>query len=119
MISAADTLGLSLGEHPLALYRPQLEADNILSSRDMESVEGRVRVAGLVVVHHAPPTAKGFHFLTLEDEFGFLNVIVKPGVYNHYKRFIHNSTLMVVEGVVQREGAATNVVALGFRHLTS
>ena len=116
MIHEFDTLGLSLGEHPLALYRPGLKAEGILSSRDLEaaSPNGRVRVAGLVVVHQAPPTAKGFHFLTLEDEFGFLNVIVKPGVYKHYKRFIHTTALMVVEGTLQREGIVANVIANRF-----
>jgi error-prone DNA polymerase len=121
MIHEFDTLGLSLGVHPLALYRPHLEADGVLSSHDLETIEakGRIRVAGLVIVHQAPPTAKGFHFLTLEDEFGFLNVIVKPGVYKHYKRFIHSTALMIVEGAAQREETVTNVIAQRFKPITS
>jgi DNA polymerase III alpha subunit len=57
--------------------------------------------------------------LTLEDEFGFLNVIVKPGVYKHYKRFIHSTALMIVEGAAQREETVTNVIAQRFKPITS
>jgi hypothetical protein len=63
-----------------------------------------------------PLSVWGSHtkWLPLFDEFGFLNVIVKPGVYKHYKRFIHTTALIIVEGVLQREGAVTNVIVQRF-----
>jgi hypothetical protein len=69
-------------------------------------------VAGLVVVHQAPPTAKGFHFVTLEDEEGLLDEIVNPQGAAQ-RRLWHNEPLLVVQGVVQREGAVVNVLAKG------
>jgi DNA polymerase III alpha subunit len=70
-----------------------------------------VRVAGLLVVHQSPPTAKGIHFLTLEDEDGMLNVIVQPVVYNQYRHVIHSQQLLLVQGVLQREGEVVNILA--------
>ena len=77
-----ELLGMTLHEHPLEIYRPQLASQGILSSSELLKVPEKsvVRVAGVNQVHQAPPTAKGFHFLTLEDETyqGFINVIIRP-----------------------------------------
>ncbi|MBN8595805.1 MAG: error-prone DNA polymerase, partial [Anaerolineae bacterium] len=64
--------GLSTGPHPMTIYRQRLQRKAVLSSADLTACPSgsQVRVAGLMVVHQAPPTAKGFHFLTLEDECG-------------------------------------------------
>jgi len=70
-----------------------------------------VRVAGLLVVHQSPPTAKRFHFLTLEDEDGMINVIVRPSVYSQYRHVIHGAQLLLAEGRVQREGEVVNILA--------
>lgn len=63
-----------------------------------------MQVAGLLVMHQAPPTAKGFHFITLEDEYGMMNVIVHPKVYVRYRRVIRTTSLLLVQGEVEREG---------------
>jgi error-prone DNA polymerase len=119
-LSALDTLalehsllGLSPGEHLLRLYRPALEAQGILGSSALarQPAGQRVRVAGLVVVHQAPPTAKGFHFLTLEDEAGLIDVILRPQIYARQRRLWRNEPLLVVEGLVQRENGLANVLA--------
>jgi error-prone DNA polymerase len=109
-----EVLGLSTGEHVMALYRPWLAKHGILGSRELEaSKDGqRVRVAGLVVVHQAPPTAKGHHFVTLEDEDNLINVVVRPAVYAQYRRTLHTVPLLIVEGIVQRNGGVTNLLAL-------
>jgi error-prone DNA polymerase len=108
-----EVLGLSTGEHVMALYRPWLVKHGILGSRELEaSADGqRVRAAGLVVVHQAPPTAKGHHFLTLEDNEGLTNVVVRPAVYTQYWRTLHTAPLLIVEGIVQRNGEVTNLLA--------
>jgi len=107
-------LGLSTGEHIIALYRPWLARQGILSSEELAACsDGReVRVAGLVVVHQSPPTAKGHHFLTLEDESGMINVIVRPDVHEQYQHVLHGVPLLVVEGVTQRRDGVVNLLAL-------
>jgi error-prone DNA polymerase len=70
-----------------------------------------VRVAGLVLVRQRPPTAKGFAFITMEDEDGLMNIIVKPDVYQRYYKVMRNCLLLIVEGTVQKQSAIINVLA--------
>ncbi len=106
-------MGLSTGEHIMTHYRARLAEQGIWGSWEVaEQPNGQwVRLAGLVVVHQAPPTAKGFHFITLEDEAGLLDVIVNPKVYARYRRLLHGEPLLVVEGRVQHEAGVTNLLA--------
>lgn len=105
--------GLTTGDHAMQIYRQTLQRRGILSSADLHRCPAgqEVRVAGLLVVHQAPPTAKGYRFLTLEDEFGFINVIVRPKVYAKFRRVIREQPLLLVIGEVQHEGGVTNMVA--------
>lgn len=105
--------GLSAGEHILAHVRPRLAGQGVLSTGQLAGCRHgqRVRVAGLLVVHQSPPTARGVHFLTLEDEAGLVDVVVWPEVYRRYRRLLHAARLLLVEGVVQQEGGAANVLA--------
>jgi error-prone DNA polymerase len=107
-----DLMGVMLREHPLALYRDRLDELGVLSSADLiECAPGAmVRVAGLAVVHQAPPTAKGHHFITLEDEDGFVNIVVRPNVYPKYRTTLRTQPLLIVDGEIQRQGAVINVV---------
>jgi error-prone DNA polymerase len=105
------TTGLSTGLHPMAFYRETL--DEVLTSDALrEQPQGaRVWTAGLLVVHQAPPTAKGHRFLTLEDEYGFINIVVRPRIYVLYRRVIRGASILLVWGEVQRQGEVVNVVA--------
>jgi error-prone DNA polymerase len=107
------TMGLSASEHVMTFYRTWLDAQDILSSVTLEACDDgqRVRVAGLCVVHQAPPTAKGFHFATLEDEFGMINVIISPGLVIRDGKHLHGGRVLLVEGVAQREAEVINVIA--------
>lgn len=69
------------------------------------------RVGGLVITRQRPGTAKGFVFLTLEDETGLVNVIVRPDVYETYRRPIRSSSTLIVEGTLQKEGGCTDMLA--------
>ncbi len=106
-------MGLSTGEHVMALHREWLTAQGILDSRALEScTQGQqVKVAGLIVIHQAPPTAKGFRFITLEDEAGMMNVIIRPDIYPTLRRVLRESALLIFEGRVQRQEGVVNVVA--------
>jgi error-prone DNA polymerase len=108
-----SVLGLSTGDHVMTLYRSRLKEAGILGSKEVALCGNgrRVRVAGLLVVHQSPPTAKGFHFLTLEDADGMMNVIVRPQVYTRFHQTIRSSRLLVVEGIVQQEENVTNLLA--------
>lgn len=112
-------LGLSTGQHIMTYYRDWLDAHAILSSEGLAQAQhGRaVRVAGLVIVRQAPPTAKGFQFLTLEDEEGFINVILRPRIYERYKHLLRSTTLLIISGQVQIERTVVNVIANDFHPL--
>lgn len=110
-------LGLSTGAHIMESYRAWLAEHDVLSTADVKAAAQGVRVAaaGLVVVHQASPTAKGYHFVTLEDEFGLLDVVVRPPVVRQYTRVLRAARLLMVAGVVQRQVGAVNILAQGFR----
>jgi error-prone DNA polymerase len=113
MVAEYNLLGVSTGDHVMTLYRPWLARHGILSSQELEARRAgkRARTAGLMVVHQAPPTAKGYHFITLEDEEGLIDVIVRPKVYTRYRSTLHTVSLLIVEGVVQRQGGVVNLLA--------
>jgi error-prone DNA polymerase len=93
----------------MTFFRTWLEKRRILSSEQLLGCPNKqtVRVAGLVVVHQA----KGHHFITLEDEYGLINVIIRPKVYEAYERVLHDSRLLIVEGRAQQEEGATSLLA--------
>ena len=68
----------------------------------------------MVITRQRPGTAKGFVFLTLEDETGLVNVIVNPAVYERYRRLIRSSTALVIEGTLQREQGCVDILAKRF-----
>jgi error-prone DNA polymerase len=108
-------LGLPVGDQMISLYRPRLEKLSVLKSGELERKRNgeKVRVAGLVVVRQRPPTAKGFVFITLEDEGGLMNVIVRPDVYERYYKVLRNCFLLIVEGTIQKQPGILNVLATG------
>ena len=69
------------------------------------------RVGGLVITRQRPGTAKGFVFLTLEDETGLVNVIVRPDVYESFRRTIRTSNTLVIEGSLQKDQGAIDLLA--------
>ncbi|MBU1747233.1 MAG: error-prone DNA polymerase, partial [Chloroflexi bacterium] len=107
-----DLLGLAPGDHVLSLYRAALRRQGVLSSGALAAQrDGQaVRVAGLVVVRQRPPTAQGHVFLTLEDEDGLVNLIVRPGVYERYRDVLRHAPLLLAEGRLQREENVVSVL---------
>jgi error-prone DNA polymerase len=107
-----ELLGLSPDDHPLRLLRAELRAHGVLNASELATQpSGKiVRVAGMVVVRQAPPTAKGHLFITLEDETGLINLIIRPDLYTRARTTLHGATILMVEGRMQREGAAISVL---------
>jgi error-prone DNA polymerase len=76
-----------------------------------------VRVAGSVIVRQRPGTAKGFVFLSLEDETGIANVIVTPGLFARHRLVLVAAPLLLVEGIVQSQDGVVSVRARRVRRL--
>ena len=115
-----ELLGMAPGDHPMRLYRPQLQAEGVLTCADLARYrDGEVvRVAGQAVVRQRPPTAKGHVFLTLEDETGLVNLILRPDRYERRKADL-DAAMLVVRGRLQRDGKACSIVALDIQQLGS
>jgi error-prone DNA polymerase len=111
----ADYSGTSLtiGPHPLALRRAELALRGVLRACDLPRGRHgrRVRVAGAVITRQRPGTAKGFVFLTLEDETGIANIIVRPDLFSDQKRAIVGEPYVIVEGTLQIQEGVTSVKA--------
>jgi error-prone DNA polymerase len=117
VVADYQTLGLTLRQHPLALLRPQLDQSARWSAEKIRlaRVGQLVRVAGIVTCRQRPTTASGTTFVTLEDETGYVNVIVWSRLAERQRKELVFSRLMEVAGVVEREGEVVHVVA---GHLT-
>ncbi len=111
--------GICVSGHPMESIRPRLDAAGVTSSRGLEAVRdgAPITIAGLVVARQHPETAKGTVFVLLEDEWGYLNVIVPPRVYERNREVVRFSPFMVVEGRFEREDRVMNVVGRRFREL--
>ncbi len=114
-----ELLGLSPDDHPLRLWRAWLRSQGVLSAAELAAQPAGkvVKVAGMVGVRQAPPTAKSHLFVTLEDESGLVNLIIRPDLREREQSTLHNATLLQVEGRLQREGAAVSVLVQGVRAL--
>lgn len=105
--------GLTVGNHPMALRRDQLDDMGVVPAAGLKRMhDGEwVRIAGSVICRQRPGTAKGFVFLSLEDETGISNAIVTPDVFDRDKRKITGSAYLLVEGVLQNQQNVISVRA--------
>lgn len=119
MILETQVMGLSTGEHIMNFYDDWMAKHRILGSRTLQNAKhGQiVEVAGQTVMHQAPPTAKGYHFITLEDKDGMINVVVRPSIYKQYRYIIRHAPLLWVSGKLQREGNVINILCEQARNL--
>ncbi len=106
-----ETVSLSLESHPVGLLRPQLKKlGAVSSSKLLEIPSSRIaKIGGLVIVRQRPPTAKGFTFLSMEDEDGIANVIIEPSLFEKYRREITATPLLIATGRVERSGKVVNL----------
>jgi error-prone DNA polymerase len=106
-------LHLSLKKHPMALLRGMMDRASYLPSARLAGIENdtRVKVAGLVLVRQRPGTASGVIFATLEDETGVANIIIWPKTFERYRKTVLTSSLLGVEGTMQRQGIVIHVIA--------
>lgn len=109
----ADYYGTSLtiGSHPMSLYRHAVEARGALPASALKRVKnGRtVRVAGAVICRQRPGTAHGFLFLSLEDETGIANAIVEPPLFEQHREVLTGSPYLLIEGILQNQQGAISI----------
>ena len=115
-----DTLGTTLGPHPLALLRGALAKRRCRSSRDLAATEhGQgVSVAGLVKGRQRPQTASGVIFVTLEDEFGMVNVVVWNDIAVRQRRVLVGSQMLQVDGRLESKDGVRHLIARRLHDLT-
>ena len=105
--------GITTGPHPMAYRRAALRRDGILSAQELEGCASNrsVRVAGCVIARQRPGTAKGFVFLSLEDETGIANVIIAPDVFEQNRLVVTRSRFLEIEGRLQNQDGVIHVKA--------
>ena len=105
--------GLTVGKHPMAYRRAEMNALKVTRAIDLERVpDGRlVRIAGSVIVRQRPGTANGFVFLSMEDETGIMNAIVTPATFDRYKFQVLGERFLLIDGVLQNLDGVISVKA--------
>jgi error-prone DNA polymerase len=105
--------GLTVGPHPLTFRRRQLAMRGVIPALDLprQRAGRRVRTAGMVITRQRPGTAKGFVFLTLEDETGISNIIIRPDLYAADRLTVVESSFLLVEGILQNQDGVTSIKA--------
>ena len=106
--------GIPTGPQIMRFYRADLDRRGVLSAAALAggSHGATVRIAGAIVVKQHPETAKGHVFLSLEDETGMANVIIRPATYRQYKRVLDANAAVVVTGTLQTQDGVISVLAL-------
>jgi len=105
--------GLTVGKHPLHYRRQELEAMKVLSSSQLRNYKDGeyVRAAGCVIARQRPGTAKGFIFLSMEDETGIANIIITPDLYERERVVVTRSKFVLVEGALQNQDGVIHIKA--------
>lgn len=118
-----DTKGYSVDSHPLSVLRSYIQNKNrelithryvpYYCSQDLKGIKNKtkVRLAGLIAITQRPPTAKGMCFISLEDEFGIMNIVIHPDVYQKDRVTIYEKSLLEIQGEVEKVGPLINVRA--------
>ncbi len=106
-------LGFTLGRHPLSFVRDALAKLRFITATDIANAPDRMlaRSAGIVTCRQRPSTAKGTLFITLEDETGLTNVIVRPELFEQQRRILLGAQLMGVFGQISRQGRVVHLIA--------
>jgi error-prone DNA polymerase len=105
--------GLTIGRHPLYYRRQELQALKVRTSSELRNYQDGeyVRAAGCVIARQRPGTAKGFIFLSMEDETGIANVIITPDLYERERLVVTRSKFVLVEGALQNQDGVVHVKA--------
>ena len=104
---------LSTGHHLIHFCRAKLDELGALPSHRLPKIKSgsAVRTGGLVITRQAPATANKIRFFTLEDEFGHINITIKPEVYERYRNIANRKPILVIDGTMQRQDGVWSILA--------
>jgi error-prone DNA polymerase len=110
--------GMTVGPHPMAYHRPRMASLGVRQASDLKRIpNGRqLRIGGCVIARQRPGTAKGFVFLSLEDETGVANAIVNPDLFQQNRLLLSSEQFLMVEGILQNQD---NVISVKAQHVSS
>jgi len=113
-------VGLSLKGHPVGIVRAELARRKIVPAAEVwNRPPGRwVSVAGVVLIRQRPGTASGIVFVTLEDETGVVNLIIRPHVYERYRAAARHAALLQADGYIERQGRVQHVMTVRLQDLS-
>jgi error-prone DNA polymerase len=105
--------GVTVGRHPMAFHRKALASMGIVPASTLAQLpDGRkTLIAGCIIARQRPGTAKGFVFLSLEDETGIANAIITPAVYEQFKHVVIYEKFLLIEGELQNQQDVISVKA--------
>ncbi len=111
--------GLTIGPHPMALKRSEVQARGAVPVAALSGLRHgrRVRVAGCVIVRQRPASAKGFLFLSLEDETGITNIVIRPRLFEKERLLLVSQAFLLIEGILQNQNGVASVRAENFQPL--
>jgi error-prone DNA polymerase len=114
------TMRLSLSAHPMEFLRADLDAIGVVPASQLKTIANNspVCVAGIVLVRQRPSTAKGITFVTLEDETGQANLIVRAGIWNRYREAAIGGTLLLAHGRLQRHADVIHILTTRLEDLS-
>ena len=112
-----QSTGLSIHHDPVAMLRPLLTSRGVLTAAQVMTTQSNtlVRVAGIISHRQRPKTASGIIFMTLEDETGMLNLVVKPNLFQRQRSLILGRNMLQMTARVQRDGLSISLLCLSFR----
>ncbi|MBM3394717.1 MAG: error-prone DNA polymerase [Betaproteobacteria bacterium] len=113
LVADYKMLGLTLGRHPMSLLRSRMNRLRMRTAQQLRDLPHKslARTAGLVIGRQRPDSASGVIFVTLEDETGFVNVVVWSATAAHQRRALLSARLLGVYGVVERQGEVLHLIA--------
>jgi error-prone DNA polymerase len=114
------SVGLSLKDHPMRFLRPMLRRLRVLQASDLAThpANRRVKVAGLVLLRQRPSTAKGITFVTLEDETGQANLIIRQRVWERNHETARTASAMIAHGHLQRQDSIVHIIVTRLQNLS-
>ena len=106
--------GMTVGPHPMAYHRARMEKLGVRRAIDLRQISSgrRVCIAGCVIARQRPGTAKGFVFLSLEDETGVFNAIINPDLFQQNRLLLASEQFLMVEGILQNQDGVISVKAV-------
>ena len=112
--------GMTVGPHPMSYHRTEMKRQGIRCAIDLRNLAdgANVRVAGAVIARQRPGTAKGFVFLSLEDETGIANAIITPQLFQQDHLTVIHQQFLVIEGQLQKQDNVISVKARRIRPLS-